>query len=290
MNLLEIRVTLPKEWEESFVYFITDILEIEQFASEEKGNTVIFQFYITETEKNSILLKINDFLTELKQNEELNLEDYHWQIEEKILDNEDWLHNWKKYFVPIEIGKLRIRPPWEQKKEGYLDLVINPKMGFGTGQHPTTFLCLESLLEEDLSSKKVLDIGAGSGILGAAALLLGASSCVFVEKDAPAIESCKETVKMNQLSKKSKIILSDILKNPNLCFQQEYDIAFINIIAEVIIEILDIEALQQVPVIFLSGIIREKKNIVENKIKSINFLIAKEKMKEDWVFYKIIKP
>ena len=99
---------------------------------------------------------------------------------------EDWVNNWKKYFHPMPVGdKLLIRPTWEDADptDGRKVLHIEPGLAFGTGSHPTTRLCLETLEKVVTPGATVLDIGCGSGILSIAALLLGAQTAFGVDID-----------------------------------------------------------------------------------------------------------
>jgi ribosomal protein L11 methyltransferase len=162
-------------------------------------------------------------------------------------------------------------------------------MGFGTGQHPTTFLCLKHMVHENLEGKRIVDVGAGSGILGAGALLSGAQWADFIEIDEMAIESCRETLELNGLEEKAAIYLTDILKDSNFFQGQKYDLGFMNIIAEVIIRVLELDWIATVPVWYLSGIIREKKQQVTDKVKEIGYSIVNEEDLGEWVFLKIKK-
>lgn len=112
----------------------------------------------------------------------------------KIADckTEDWVNNWKQYFHPMPIGeKLLIRPIWEEEYDsgGRKVLHIEPGLAFGTGSHPTTKLCLETLEKYVNNGSTVLDIGCGSGILSIASLLLGASSAFGVDIDKLAVKT-----------------------------------------------------------------------------------------------------
>ena len=105
---------------------------------------------------------------------------------------EDWVNNWKKYFHPMPVGdKLLIRPTWEDADptDGRKVLHIEPGLAFGTGSHPTTRLCLETLEKVVTPGATVLDIGCGSGILSIAALLLGAQTAFGVDIDKLAVKN-----------------------------------------------------------------------------------------------------
>lgn len=109
--------------------------------------------------------------------------------------DEDWSELWKQHFKPMRIGpRIVVRPTWEPFEPNPDDLVISldPGQAFGTGDHPTTRMCLETLQELPLNGKRVLDIGCGSGILSMAAALLGASSVLGTDIDPIAVEVARE--------------------------------------------------------------------------------------------------
>jgi ribosomal protein L11 methyltransferase len=113
---------------------------------------------------------------------------------------EDWQNNWKQYFHPMPIGnKLLIRPIWEDNYDAgdRKVLHIEPGLAFGTGSHPTTKLCLETLENYINSNSTVLDIGCGSGILSIASLLLGAKSAFGVDIDSLAVKTALANAEEN---------------------------------------------------------------------------------------------
>ncbi|CAN0301888.1 unnamed protein product [Ascophyllum nodosum] len=120
------------------------------------------------------------------------------------VDNEDWIKNVQEGWDPIEVGRLRVRFPWHevlpssQARPGQVELELEGGSAFGTGEHPTTSLCLE-WLEEKSSGQRVLDYGSGSGILGLAALKFGAKETVGVELDPGAILSAAGNAERNGL-------------------------------------------------------------------------------------------
>ena len=118
-----------------------------------------------------------------------------------IIKEEDWLTSWKKYWAPELVGNnLLILPCWINLNETFKDkkiIKIDPGAAFGTGSHPTTYLCLEKMENILFSDKKVLDIGSGSGILSIAARLLGAKVVCAIDNDYLAINSTKNNFNLN---------------------------------------------------------------------------------------------
>lgn len=95
------------------------------------------------------------------------------QIEHKLVENTDWLDEWKKHWKPAEISRFIIAPPWEKVgKSGKIVIFIEPNMAFGTGTHETTQLCLKAIGERYKPGQSFLDVGTGTGILAIAAAKL----------------------------------------------------------------------------------------------------------------------
>lgn len=120
------------------------------------------------------------------------------QFETKTIEQRDWNTKWEKRFQPIAIGKkCRIRAPFHQKKPVRYDIVIQPKMAFGTGHHATTELMVRYLLEENLSDKTILDMGCGTGILAILASMRGAKSVDAIDIDPWSYENTLENAHYN---------------------------------------------------------------------------------------------
>jgi ribosomal protein L11 methyltransferase len=101
---------------------------------------------------------------------------------------DDWDERWKAFHAPVEIGALRVRPPWEAARAGTIDVVIDPAQAFGTGAHATTRLCLELLLELEPGGRLV-DVGCGSGVLAIAAARLGWAPVLGIDHDPEAVRA-----------------------------------------------------------------------------------------------------
>jgi ribosomal protein L11 methyltransferase len=114
------------------------------------------------------------------------LSDTSFQITHQIreIPPENWNKKWETHFNPIELGsKCRVRAPFHEKKEVQFDIVIEPKMSFGTGHHETTHMMLEFLLDMDLNGKTVLDMGCGTAVLAILAAMKGASAVDGIDID-----------------------------------------------------------------------------------------------------------
>jgi len=151
----------------------------------------------------------------------------------EILENQDWSRKWMEHFKPIKFGsQLWICPSWHEiPDKNAVNLMLDPGLAFGTGTHPTTSLCLKWLDEQASSStnfinKTVTDYGCGSGILGIAALLLGAKSVSAIDNDPQALLATHDNAERNKIAA-DKIITA---LPEDACIEQT-DIVLANILA-----------------------------------------------------------
>jgi ribosomal protein L11 methyltransferase len=150
-------------------------------------------------------------------------------LQVEILENEDWTRKWLDSFKPIKLGRrLWVCPNWYAPPEpAAVNLRLDPGLAFGTGTHPTTALCLKWLDGAELTDKQVIDYGCGSGILGIAALLLGARTVCAVDNDPQALLATQTNAAQNGLSNAR---IQTWL--PDQCPEHQTDLILANILAE----------------------------------------------------------
>jgi len=211
-------------------------------------------------------------------------------FEWSIIKEENWLTSWKKYWAPELVGNhFLILPCWINLNEKFKDkkiIKIDPGAAFGTGSHPSTYLCLEKMENILLSDKKILDIGSGSGILSVAARLLGAKEVCALDNDYLAINSTNSNFLLNfghlknfntYLGSFNEVILKNQLK--------QFDVVLCNILAEVIKEMIPniYSCLRNNGEVIFSGILNSQKDeiikiLIENDLKLLDVSTRK-----DWV-------
>ncbi|UTP73091.1 50S ribosomal protein L11 methyltransferase [Alteromonas sp. LMIT006] len=178
------------------------------------------------------------------------------------LEDKDWEREWMENFHAMQFGKrLWICPSWREIPEpNAVNVMLDPGLAFGTGTHATTALCLQWLDGLDLTGKSVLDFGCGSGILGVAAVKLGASAMVGIDIDPQALQATRENASRNHVSAQVEAFL------PEHAPAQQYDVVLANILAAPLRELKTIIAgyCQSGGQIILSGILVEQAEEIAN--------------------------
>ncbi len=121
---------------------------------------------------------------------------------EELIPSQNWNATWEQSIKPLQIGDFYVRPTWEEEntEANLIELLIDPKMAFGTGYHATTKLILEWIPEIISNGDDVLDAGTGTGILGIAALKVGASSVFGFDIDEWSKDNAEENIALNKVS------------------------------------------------------------------------------------------
>lgn len=215
-------------------------------------------------------------------------------LKTETLSGEDWKNSWKKYFHTFGIGeKLVIKPYWEEfYAEGKKVFEIDPGLSFGTGTHHTTRMCLEDITELIKGGETVLDLGTGSGILFATALLFGAKRAVAVDIDENSKKTVLENLRRNKLDEKNcDIYIGNVLEDEGITAaiaKEKYDIVLANIVADVIIALIPLvkRVIKENGIFITSGIIEDRSNEVRDKLVSGGFKIISEKRSADWTEFK----
>jgi ribosomal protein L11 methyltransferase len=207
-----------------------------------------------------------------------------------LIDEEDWSITWKEHWQPQEIGdRFLIYPAWLPLPEhtDRLLLRLEPGVAFGTGEHATTQLCLESLemrLGENPSDRVLADIGCGSGVLSIGALLLGARKAYAVDLDPLAVKATLENRNLNQIDPERLIVEQGSVDRLIELVDAPVDGIVCNILAEVIIDLLPQMSAIVKPSTWgvLSGILLEQAKPVTDTLEEHGWLVATLWKRQDW--------
>jgi ribosomal protein L11 methyltransferase len=209
--------------------------------------------------------------------------------ENELIPDKNWNEVWEKnYFKPLLIGnRCLVRAPFHTEFEpAEFELVIEPKMAFGTGNHETTTLVAEQILNMDLTGKTVLDMGCGTGILGMLASLKGAKSVTAIDIDTWSFESTVENARLNNI-----LNLEAKLGDANLLGSETFEIIFANIHKNVIVNDLPVyeSVLQSGGNLYLSGFYTHDMPDVKAKAESLGLVETGFQEKNNWVVYSFEK-
>ena len=193
------------------------------------------------------------------------------------LKNKNWTTCWMENYDPVAIGDdFWIYPSWiEPKNLEQINVVIDPKMAFGTGQHETTRMCIEYLIEKDIKNKTVIDYGCGSGILAISAAYLGAKKVYATDIDPDALLATKENIKLNSKEDIIEVIPIEKLTNKR---SLKVDFLFANILLTPLIDLKEtfIKLLLKNGQIILSGFLEEQTQMLKSNYKEFEFTCSKE--------------
>ncbi len=183
------------------------------------------------------------------------------EIDVSTLDSASYENEWKKYYTPIKVGDMVVVPAWldYENKQNKRILRLDPGMAFGTGNHETTRLCLELMQRVPLEGRTVADVGCGSGILGAAALVLGAAHCIMIDTDPQAVEASERNCVLGGVRERATVVQGTLEQNSG-----SFDLILANITADVLAAILPAAhaCLQSGGFMVTSGIIHAKSAFV----------------------------
>jgi len=215
---------------------------------------------------------------------------YVLRITSERVNDENWLHEWKKYFTTIRAGRVAIVPAWEDAPQPPADVtfILDPGSAFGTGQHATTFLCVEALQEYVRPDALLLDAGCGSGILAIVGLLLGADKAVACDIDPSAISATHKNAALNGITpSRLQVLHGNLLTDTHLrevVSAQKYDVIVANIVADVVIALLPLvpALLHEGGHFIASGIIDERGADVRDALAPNGLKLVDEQLLDGW--------
>ena len=216
----------------------------------------------------------------------LNNKEFEISFHKKYLENINWNSEWESNFDPIIIDECCIRAPFHLKTDCKYDLIIEPKMSFGTGHHETTSMMVRYLLEDNFVNCSFCDVGCGTGILAILAEKKGASKIVAIDIDNWSYLNSIENIKKNN-SQNIKVYKGEILLLQN----NKYDKIFANINLNVLLKDIYIysKLLNSGGVLYLSGFYKEDTDKILGEANKFNLNLISSKESNNWTCIKLIK-
>lgn len=209
--------------------------------------------------------------------------DFNFDIKTETIKDQNWNEEWEKnYFKPLVIGsECVIRAPFHTNfPTAKYEIIIEPNMAFGTGNHETTELIIESILENSFEGKTILDMGCGTGILGILASMKGAAHITAIDIDEWSYKGTIENAKLNNI-KNIDIKLGDA----NLLGAQKYDLIFANIHKNILLNDMETYVKNLLPggILIMSGFYTEDIPVIKTKAESLGLTDIGYQSKNNWV-------
>ncbi|GEM_PF-3973169 len=224
-SYLIVTFIIPSEYEDQAISVLDDLGFMGSNTVEENSGFIIVRAYFTDRADTKIIKNgIENLLTEIYTTKP-DMPPKGLQFE--YLHSENWADKWKANFPPLAIDSdIIVVPPWRSDDDfsQKYKIIINPGMGFGTAQHPSTILCLKAMRKTLRRGDLLLDFGSGSGILSIFGYLLGAVSVDGIEVSGSAIDNALENLRLNNID--SGINFYDNLKSVS---HKRYDVIVANI-------------------------------------------------------------
>jgi ribosomal protein L11 methyltransferase len=243
----------------------------ESFVENENGVTA----YIQKTDWNAEILA--DIFV-------LNSKEFSIDYNQNEVPQTNWNEEWEKNFEPIQVDDLvSIRAPFHKNPNLKYDIVIEPKMSFGTGHHETTHMMVQHLLQLDLENKKVLDMGCGTGILAIFAEMKGARALDAIDIDNWCYENSLENVARNNC-KNITIYEGDAY----LLVDKKYDVIIANINRNILLMDMKVytNCLEEKGILLLSGFYEQDIPVIDAEVSKYGLKLEKFIQRNNWVALK----
>ena len=217
----------------------------------------------------------------------LGNEEFKISYEFEEIEQVNWNEEWEKNFTPIDVdGKCYVRAPFHEKSNAEYEIVIEPKMSFGTGHHETTHMMIQHLLETELVGKKTLDMGCGTAILAILAEMKGAKPIDAIDIDNWCYLNSIENAERNNCNQ-----ISVYEGDASLLIGKKYDVIIANINRNILLNDMQtyVDCLNENGILFLSGFYTEDVEAINKSCVSKGLTFEKDIVRNNWMSLKYIK-
>jgi len=263
---IDLRLTPTAPWREVMVAQL-GLLGFESFVDTPEG----FKAYIPQSD-----FRENDFL----QIDVFDIQGLEIEWQSQIIPPKNWNRLWEQNFSPIKVGnRCVVRADFHPSEKAEYELVITPKMSFGTGHHQTTQMMISFLLDLDCKDKCVLDMGTGTGVLAILAEKRGANSILAVDNDPWCVENTKENIELNRC----QYISAEL--DDSVSTTKKFDLVLANINRNVLLEQIGDygQILTSGGDLFLSGFYVVDLGIIRNTCEAEGFRFIRNFEQNGWV-------
>ncbi len=204
-----------------------------------------------------------------------------------ILDDENWLYEWRKYWSATETEKFVIAPTWEEVKTREKTVIrIEPNMAFGTGTHATTQLCLKAIEESYKPEMSFYDVGTGTGILAIAVAKTKVENknqqqILACDTDVDSIRIAKENAELNEVAEMIEFYVGSISED-----SPQFDFVCANVTIDVIVPLLPLLVEKSKQILILSGILTDQQEQIETELKKFGIENAEIQTQGEWISVK----
>lgn len=199
----------------------------------------------------------------------------------------NWNSEWEKNFNPIEVnGECALRAPFHPPFNVKYEIVIEPKMSFGTGHHETTFMMLQFILENDFKGKSVMDMGCGTAVLAILAEMKGATKIDAVDIDEWCFENSVENIERNDCNN-----ISVYQGDASYFEDKKYEVVIANINRNILLQDMEVYAksLEEGGDLYLSGFYKEDLQLITDTCNILGLTFVENKERNNWIAAKFRK-
>jgi len=273
-----VEITVAAEATEAIEFCFNELdslgTEIHEFRVKQDDDVTIIGYFSRPLSDTDLVRQLNSALTVYGLNRSVVR-----SINNKSIENTDWLSEWKKHWRPTRVGRFVIAPQWENVAEepGTIVIRIEPNMAFGTGTHETTRLCLKAIDEHFQPGMTFLDVGTGTGILAIAAAKLKGKSHAF-DVDTDAVKIARQNAEENGVANEIEFSESSIHDRTSA-----FDFVCANLTIDVILPMLSLLIEKARKVLVLSGILVEQEDQIVAELKRMHVAPFTVERDGEWI-------